>query len=65
MVGISFFLFFFYNQRFITWRAIADRGSYFRNYIQEMHTNMKLREKKERKRKIEEEKEKELIDKQK
>jgi len=38
---------------------MADRGSYFRNYIQEMHTNMKLREK----RKIEEEKEKELIDK--
>jgi len=61
MVGISFF--FFYNQQFITWRAMADHGSYFRNYIKEMHTNMKLREKKERKRKIEEEKEKELIDK--
>ena len=36
---------------------MADCGSYFHNYIQEMHTNMKLREKKERKRKIEEEKE--------
>ena len=42
---------------------MADRGSYFHNYIQETHTNMKLREKKERKRKIEEEKEEELIDK--
>ena len=38
---------------------MADCGSYFRNYIQETHTNMKLREKK----KLKEEKEKELIDK--
>ena len=40
---------------------MADCSSYFCNYIQETHTSMKLREKKEKK--IEEEKEKELIDK--
>ena len=45
--------FFFLNQQFITWRMEADHGSYFRNYIQWKHTNMKQKEKarKEKKRK--------------
>jgi len=39
---------FFLNQQFITRRAEADRGSYFRNYIQKTHSNMKLQEKREK-----------------
>ena len=34
------FFFFFLNQQFITWLAVEDRGSYFRNYIQRKHTDM-------------------------
>ena len=49
--------FFFLNQQFITQCARADRGSYFHNYIQKTHTNMKLK-RKEKKR----EKEKKLIE---
>ena len=40
--------FFFLNQQFITWRMKADRGSYFRNYIQKTHTNMKLKERRKK-----------------
>ena len=36
-----FFFFFFLNQQFVTRRARADRGSYFRNYVHKTHTNMK------------------------
>ena len=49
--------FFFLNQQFITQHAEADCGSYFRNYIQKMHSNMKLQEKRKKV------KVKELIDK--
>ena len=37
----DFFFFFFLNQQFITQRTRADRGNYFRSYVQRMHTNMK------------------------
>ena len=37
------FFFFFLIHQFITWSAMADCGSYFRNYIQKKHTNMKVR----------------------
>ena len=47
----------FLNQQFITQHMEADRGSYFCNYIQKMHSNMKL-QKKRKKVKV-----KELIDK--
>ena len=57
MPNLTFF--FFLNQQFITWRTKADHGSYFRNYIQKTHTNMKLKEKEEKEKK----KIKELIDK--
>ena len=30
---------------------MADRGSYFRNYIQKKHTNMKVRKRRKGKRK--------------
>ena len=58
IVDLVIFIFFFLNQQFITWRTVADRGSYFRNYIQRKHTNMGKRkkeketEKKRRKRNI-------------
>ena len=55
----SLFFFFFLNQQFITQRVVADRGSYFRNYIQQTHTNMGLKEKEEKEKK----KIKRLIDK--
>jgi len=45
--GLPFF--FFLNQQFITWCAEADCGSYFRNYIQKTHTNLKLKERREKK----------------
>jgi len=50
-VANSFFLFYFIlflNQQFITWRMEADRGSYFCNYIQKTHSNMKLKEKRKK-----------------
>ena len=40
--------FFFLNQQFITQCAKTNRGSYFCNYIQKTHTNMKLKVKKEK-----------------
>ena len=40
----SFTFFFFLNQQFITRRTMADRGSYFRNYVQKKHTNMRNEE---------------------
>ena len=56
--SIKSFFFFFFIQQFITRRMMADRGSYFRNYVQRKHTNMgkrkkeKEKEKKRKKRKI-------------
>ena len=55
---MSQYCFFFFNQQFITRRAKADRGSYFRNYIHRKHTNRELRRKEEKEK---ERKEKELI----
>ena len=41
-------VFFSLNQQFITWRAKADRGSYFCNYIQRKHTNREIKRKREK-----------------
>ena len=48
---ISFFFFFFLIHQFITQSMMADHGSYFRNYIQKKHTNMKVRKRRKGKRK--------------
>ena len=45
-----FYLFFLFQQ-FITRRTMADRGSYFCNYVQRKHTNMGKREKEKEKEK--------------
>ena len=41
----SRFFFFFLNQQFITQHAKADCGSYFRNYVHDTQTNMKMERK--------------------
>ena len=46
-----FFFFFFLNHQFITRRAKADRGSYFRNYVHRKQTQRKIKKEKKRKRK--------------
>jgi len=40
---------FFLNQQFITRGAVADRGSYFHNYIQKKQMYMKRKKIKEKK----------------
>jgi len=41
LTDIIIIIFFFLNQQFITRHARADHGSYFRNYVQRTHINMK------------------------
>ena len=45
---VQIFFIFILNQQFITQRAEADCSSYFRNYIQKTHSNMKLKEKRKK-----------------
>jgi len=44
----SYVFFFFLSHQFITRRAKADRGSYFRNYIYRKQTQRKFRKKREK-----------------